>query len=148
MSSTLTPLELAVRSAPRLTSTRRNYAVLSRGTIILYDEGGPLDDLEYECPGAHKLTGIDAIRSSHPDVYRVLATGGFPYRGVTPRGTSKVGDRLFIVEWAGGQVAHVINAYTESSAEAFASKAYVDDYLSPVVVETGRYIMDKNESDG
>lgn len=152
-----TPLELAIHSAPRLTTRYTNYTVLSHGTVVLTggptDQGGPLDASEgatgaanYECPEVRSLnkSAVETLARDHPEVYKVLQTGGFPYRGVTPRRANKSGP-LVVVEWlgtAGGQVAHIVEAYTESSAEAFASKAYVDDYLSPVVAETGRYLED------
>lgn len=135
---------MAVRHVHSLVTTYPRYAIMSNGTIILMGEGGVGDHpspLPYTIPMAGVASTIDTmindLQRDHPHVYSTLATWGFPFKGVTGRSTIEVSNKLYMVEWRGGQVVHLVAAATETDAEAQAIQAYTNDYLRPNVITSG-----------
>lgn len=135
-------IERALKSVHGLTSPHSDYAVLSHGTIVLYTEVGTVDHVQYECPSVHARSFnqplVQDLACGHPYVYSALAHRGFPWRGVSERSSTLVTRGLYLVEWPGGQIVHIVDAYTATSASALAINAYVNDYLSPAVVRSGK----------
>lgn len=122
-----------------VTSSHTHRCVLSHGTIVLYSETPLSSPLPlYDCPVTYVSRFASGVVSGllliNEHVYRVLGTGGFPWKSVTPRITTEVEHGVYLVEW--GDIVHVVKANTPSDAEHMAITMYTDDWLCPVIIST------------